>query len=271
MSKTGMGFRTWLAVAAGFVVVGDVRAQEEVKESSSSGASIVVSSSSDEGGGAQMQVMGYSSDGGVMNFVAPLEFTPGMMFGGDPFMMLSNSSVQSELDLVGDQLDRYQQLQKDYSQRMKDEIEKLTKSGGIKEAGRLPELIKEIERQKKEDIEKILLPHQLERLEQISLQNRLRTMGAAGTLADEAVREKLGLSKDDVKKLQERSKELNTKLQEQIQKLREQMQDELLEVLQPEQREKLKSMVGDKFQLKDETPLKGLRARRATEEKEKNN
>lgn len=85
----------------------------------------------------------------------------------------------------------------------------------------------------------ILLPQQINRLEQISTQMQMR--GGAGHSLRGELAEKIGLTAEQQKLLQEKAAEKNKQYYEKIAELRKQMEDELLqEVLTPEQRERLK-------------------------------
>jgi hypothetical protein len=257
MKKT-FGFALSMALAATSISFGQQPTEQPAGQFTQNA---VVIQAEDNGDGApKMQYMSMSSDGG--SFFSTGEFAmslaPGM--GADPFQMLSNPGVQNELDLVGKQLDQYKELQTSYGKRISAELEKM-KSGKPSQDGArsLEKTIKEIEEQKKEDIEKLLLPSQRERLEQISLQQKMKNQGTAAALANDEIREKLGLSEKDVEKLKGKAKELNEKMQEKMQKLRAEMRAELLDELSSEQKAKLKELTGDDFEFKVEMP--GFRMR----------
>ncbi|MEQ1905871.1 MAG: hypothetical protein ABL888_16905, partial [Pirellulaceae bacterium] len=238
MKKT-FGFALGLAFAVSSISSGQQPAEEPAGQFKQN--AIVVQAEEDGEGPPKMQFMSMSSDGGSFfsSGEFAMDFAPGM--GADPFQMLSNPGVQNELDLVGKQLEQYKELQASYGKRISAELEKMKPGKGSGEGPRgLEKAIKEIEQQKKEDIEKLLLPSQRERLEQISLQQKMKNQGTAAALANEEIREKLGLSEKDVEKLKGKAKELNEKLQEKMQKLRAEMRAELLNELSSEQKAKLK-------------------------------
>ncbi|MBX3416082.1 MAG: hypothetical protein KF851_00645 [Pirellulaceae bacterium] len=223
--------------------------QDEGVQVQSSNAIVV---SAEKGPGGEMQVMSFSSSGdGPMSFSMPM----GLMGAGpsDPFSLLSNPGVQGELDLVGSQLDRYLDLQKSYAKEIQEHVQKITQGNfSREESGKLREVIQSIEERKKAEIENLLLPMQRERLKQISLQQRMQNAGAVNALGDEEMRKELGLSDDDVKRLKEKAKDLNEKLKKKLKELQLEIRDELLDELTSEQRAKVKSMLGDRFDV--ETP-----------------
>jgi hypothetical protein len=198
----------------------------------------------------EMTVIGSSDIGGPMIFSTSESFGEGGatmrmgfsdgpvgMFGGgdfempapDSFSMLSNPSVQKDLELVGDQLKQVQDLQAEFGNQMKDQIGALT-AGGFS-----PEQMK-------------AMPHQVERLEQVALQTHMKQAGTAGALASDQVADALGITKEQIEKLKARSKEINEKLQEDIESLKDEAQQELLGELTMDQREKLKELTGDKYE-----------------------
>ncbi len=232
------------------VQLGVVRAQEgPANEVQVQKNAVMVQAS--QGPGGEMQVMSFSSNGEAPMM---LSFQPGLpgSVGGvvDPFSLLSNPSVQNELDLVGSQLQQYLDLQKAYSTELQQLLSRMRDNNFSREDGlKLGDTIKDIEARKKQDIENLLLPTQRQRLQQISLQQRMQNAGAIAALNDEQIRKELGLSDDDVKRLRDKANELNKKLQKKIRDLQIEIRDELLEELTPEQRGKIKSMLGERFDM----------------------
>lgn len=187
---------------------------------------------------------------------ASIQFAPGGMLGGDfampapdPFSMISNPSVQKDLELVGDQLEKIQKLQKEHSQKMRDQL-------GIGQGGSLnlqdieafKKSVEEMKSQQQAELKKLLLPQQIDRLKQIAFQTHMKQAGAANALANKKIKEALGLTDEKIKELKEKSKELNKKLAEDIEELKAKMKEELLGELTSEQREKIKSLTGEKYQ-----------------------
>jgi hypothetical protein len=212
--------------------------------SSDIGGPMIFSTSESFGGGGATMRMGFS-DGPV-----------GMFGGGDfempapdSFSMLSNPSVQKDLELVGDQLKQVQDLQAEFGNQMKDQIGALTAGGFSPEQMKaIPALIAKIKEKQKDQLKSLLLPHQIERLEQVALQTHMKQAGTAGALASDQVADALGITKEQIEKLKARSKEINEKLQEDIESLKDEAQQELLGELTMDQREKLKELTGDKYE-----------------------
>ena len=180
------------------------------------------------------------SGGGDGDFVMPAP---------DPWNMLSNPSVQKDLELVGDQLKQVQDLQADFAQQMKDQIGDISKGGLNKDRLKdLPELMKKLRDRQREQMEGMLLPHQIARLQQVAFQTHMKQAGTAGALASDKVAEELGITNEQIERLKKRSKEINEKLVKDMDALKEKAKEELLKELSLDQQAKLKEMMGDKYE-----------------------
>lgn len=212
--------------------------------------------------GEQMRFMSFSTDDGFNMSTGPSILMPsptmggGFSFGSDQFSLLNKPNVQQELSLVDEQVERLKEVRKNFRNRMKEVTSQMQNDTGnfrldpdmIK---KLQELTKEINEQKREEIEGLLLPEQIERLKQIALQSTMKHQGTVNALGNKEVAEALGLDKEQIKSLRKRSKELAQKVQEDIMALREKAREDLLEELSDEQREKLDELLGDKFEQKE--------------------
>ena len=140
----------------------------------------------------------------------------GAVFGGsssDQFAMLSNPSVRKELELVDEQMQTIREVNSDFSKKLREAIGDLSKDGfGADKASLLKDTIANIQAEKKNAINDLLLPHQQERLEQVALQMRMKSRGTASTLGSDKVKEALGLSDEQIKNLKKRSGELKLSL-----------------------------------------------------------
>ena len=179
---------------------------------------------------------------------------PEMGFVGSPLMtapegmsLLSDASVQKDLELVDDQIDKLRDMQREFGREMKEQIGDLTKGDfdkdRIKDIGALVTRLRETQ---KSQMEQLLLPHQLDRLKQVRLQRHMEAAGTAGALGGK-IAEELGITAEQKQLLKEREQEIKQEMAEKMAKLREEAREELLEVLNPTQREKLKQMIGEKF------------------------
>jgi hypothetical protein len=207
-------------------------------------APMIFSSESINGGTARIMM---GTGGGGMSFLG----APGMemnMPAPDPWSMLSNPSVLKDLELVGEQKDKVTELQQKFQREMQAKIGDLSKGGINPDRFKgIDKLMKQLKDEQKSEMEKLLLPHQIDRLRQVALQTHMKQAGTAGALVSEKVAEALSISDDQKERLKTRQKELKEKLAKDIEALKKKAKDDLLMELTADQRSKLKSMVGDDY------------------------
>ncbi|MFK7768673.1 MAG: hypothetical protein AB8B55_15745 [Mariniblastus sp.] len=235
----------------------DVQEQATVVEMSvvdeGDGAPMIFSSSqsfSSDGGPGQMRILSAPGMGGT--------FT--MMGGGDgsfampapnPFDMLNNPSVQKDLELVGDQLDKVKAMQSEFQKQIKDQIGDLSKGGLSPDRFKdLPAMMAKLRSEQQEQMKALLLPHQIDRLKQVALQTHMKQAGTANALTNDTVAEALKLTDKQKEKLKSRAKEIKKKLEEDTKKLKEAAKQELLDELTLDQQKTLKEMMGEKYEPK---------------------
>jgi len=93
----------------------------------------------------------------------------------DPLSLLDNKDVREELELVGDQLDKFRDAQNEMRELITEKAKSL--AGGKLDPSQMGEIAKEIAELKKGSqtkLESLLLPHQLERLKQVALQIQMK-------------------------------------------------------------------------------------------------
>ena len=247
-------------LCVGGVLASDSIAQEETEhveqgimqiemavDDESGGAPIVISSSS--------MSFGDGSDGeSNFSFFSGGDLGGDWMPGGgkvDPMSLLDNKDVRAELELVGEQLDKYREAKKDFLAQIKEKTQALT--SGKLDPSQMGDFARELGEMKKvgqERMRSMLLPHQMERLKQVALQMEMKRRGAASTLVSKEMAEELGIDAAQKKRIEERQKELKKELAERMAKLKEEIQEKLLAELTSEQKAKLKELSGDKFDYK---------------------
>ncbi len=204
----------------------------------------MIIAASDEGDGvAEIQV--FSSSGSEGIFVGD-----GMFPAPDVFSLANNQSVQQEIELVDEQLQQIRKINQEFSEKISEHV-RLGDGNMNPDRGReLSLLIKELNEQKKAKMEGVLLPHQFDRLRQIALQTQLQRSGEAATLGSQQVASALGITDEQKQRIEQRASELKKDMDEKIARMKEQARETLLNELTREQREKLKAMMGESFQLK---------------------
>ena len=109
-------------------------------------------------------------------------------------------------------------------------------------------------------LEKVLLPHQLERLKQIDLQNRIQQRGASALTSGD-IAKALNLTDEQRDKLEKRAAEVQQELQTQIRQLQADARKKMLDVLTPDQRTQLDKLLGQQFDLPEPNFGGGFRGR----------
>jgi Spy/CpxP family protein refolding chaperone len=108
---------------------------------------------------------------------------------------------------------------------------------------KMQELMKVAQKKVKDAVGEILLPHQAERLKQLSVQFQMR--GGSGLTSSEDVAEQLNITPEQRDKLREKARELE-------QELRKKLLADLLKELTPEQQAKYKELVGEPFEFQQD-------------------
>ncbi len=173
--------------------------------------------------------------------------------GVGPFDLLRIPAVQRELELVGDQFAALEKLLNGGQTQLRSTFESLRELQDLPEAerdARRLEILREIQNRPRElslRVQEILVPHQSQRLSELTLQFRLEREGLPALAAPE-VCEPLGLSADQRLTLQKLAHEKTRELNEQIETLRAQADRQVLRaVLTPAQLAKFDQLHGAPF------------------------
>lgn len=166
----------------------------------------------------------------------------GGMFGGRSaeFMLLAREDVQKHLELVDDQLDQLTKVRESMDPRQM--FNQLRDVPEAERAAKSRELMQSAQQKLEEQIDDILLPHQVDRLKQLAMQWQMR---GPGGLASDAVAESLGIDRAEREKLRSRARELERQL-------RKELMEKLLKELTPQQQAKYKELVGEPFDFGDD-------------------
>lgn len=230
----------------------EVRAIAVQDEGGGTGTPLIIQATEDLGDGTRSSMRIMSADGPMaMSFMGDsgtFFSMGGPMSGGDDFSMLQNASVQKDLELVDDQMKMIRDIQSQFGQKIKESIGDISKGGfDPARAKDLTTVIKKLKDEQKDQINKILLPHQQDRLKQVALQMQLKNRGTAGALSSDKIAEALGITDEQKANLKKREQELKKELEEKIAEFKEEMKASLMKELNAKQRAKLKEMTGDAF------------------------
>jgi Spy/CpxP family protein refolding chaperone len=190
-------------------------------------------------------------------------------FGGGGILGLAmREEVQQELQLVDEQQEKVQGLAEDMRAQARTEMREmfeqmrdLSDEERREQWGEIRTRFETLSSEYQDKLNKVLLPHQLERLKQIDVQTRMRYQGASA-LTSGALAESLSLTDEQKQKLEKRAEEVREELQEQIRQLQIDARKKLLdEVLTSEQRAKLETLMGEQFDLPEPRSDGGFRGR----------
>jgi Spy/CpxP family protein refolding chaperone len=180
---------------------------------------------------------------------------PGGFFGGGTLGLIQQQEVQREIELSEEQEAELQTLgetvrdeirgeMQGMFQNMRDLTDEERQARFDEIRARFEEINKDVEAR----MQKVLMPHQFDRLKQIELQARIERGGAAA-LTEGELADTLGLTESQRDAIRERAEQVQQDLQEKISQLRLEARNQLLEVLTAEQRAKLEAMMGAQFTL----------------------
>ena len=158
--------------------------------------------------------------------------------------MLADEEVRLDLEMVDDQYQELKELNAQIQQRMAEQIRNLDLTDTENLASRLNELREQAQR----ELNSLLLPHQIDRLRQIRLQNQLRHRNLIDVLCSHPLKSLLHISDSQARELRKDEKQIQEELEREIAKLREQARDRLLSRLKAGQRSELKEMLGESFE-----------------------
>lgn len=178
-------------------------------------------------------------------------------FGGGPFgrgggmEILFQDSVRNEIELVDEQEQQLRELFGSMREGMQSVFEEIRDLPREERREAMMARMQEQQDKLREQMNEILLPHQVERLEQLMLQRRFQGGNAADALASSDIREKLGLSDEQIALMRETAEEAAQELREKIQRANEEAREKVLAILTPEQRATWDQLMGDSFQFEE--------------------
>ena len=170
--------------------------------------------------------------------------------------MLADEDVRNDLEMVEDQYEQLKRVNSDARKRMADQVLQLDFSN----ASNLAQQIKSISQQAQEELNNLLLPHQLKRLQQIQIQNRLRRTSLVDLLTNDPLKTQLDISENQSKTLRLAESEIAAELEKEMARLRAKAHAKLISRLKPVQQKQVKELIGDRFKFTASTTEKIKRA-----------
>ena len=171
--------------------------------------------------------------------------------GGGVSGLLMSQDVRDELEISEEQLGDLRAMGEEMRDQMRSMFAGMRDLPPEERRERFESMrdqMQDVRAEAEERLGDILLPHQMERLREINVQQQVRRGGLGGALRGE-LGEELGITEDQREQLVTRAQELQQEMQEKIEKMRKDAQEELMGMLTSDQRSKLESMMGTEFDL----------------------
>ena len=166
--------------------------------------------------------------------------------------LLSDKRIREELEMADFQYEELKERAEVTRKRMTEEVKSLDFSN----ATQLASTIRTITDSAESDFKDLLLPHQLKRIQQLSLRSQMRRRSLVDMLTSDPLATELEVTKDQKVELRESEKSINEELEQQIAELRKKAQKKLLSKLNGKQRDRLEEMIGDEFDFGPKKPAK---------------
>ena len=213
-----------------------------------------------EGGSPELQAMVPMINDLALN--KPVGWSANRYGGGaSPLGMLAASNVRAELEMVDEQYEDLKRLNSEIQQRAAEQLRRID----LKDTSNLVERIRAIREQAQDNLNSVLLPHQLARLRQIRMQSLLRRRSLVDILTSDPVKSDLEITDRQSDELRQAEQEIEEELAKEIAKLREKARDRLLSRLKPGQKAEVEGMIGDAFDFSE--PAKDKSHEKASEKR----
>ena len=179
---------------------------------------------------------------------------PGGMMGNSSLGLINDKNVIAELELTSDQIESLKELQDDMRDVFRESFSGMRerfREEGVDREELMSEIREKIKTEMKGvegELSEILLPFQSERLEQLSMQMRAGRSGTTGLLSSPEVKEKLGITDEQIEEMKAKTEEVREELNVKMKELREEARQDILSVLTSDQQAQIKEMMGESFE-----------------------
>lgn len=164
-------------------------------------------------------------------------------------LAVGHPKVIEELKILRYQVDQLKQLQYDFQAEITETAKQYARTKPAERDAGLAKLYDKT----REDLDSILLPEQVKRLEQIAvqslgpMQSADDGMALANLLQVPVIKSELDITRDNLEKIQEAAKEQSELLRKRIAELKAEANRKVLESIDPELRQRISQLVGDPF------------------------
>lgn len=198
-----------------------------------------------EGGNAELQAMVPMLNDIALN--KPVGWTANEYgVGGSTLGLLADADIRRDLEMMDDQYEELKTLNAAIQKRAAEQIRELDFS----DRENLASQIRKIRDAATEELNGVLLPHQIERLQQLGVRAQLRRRSLVQVLTSDPVKTTLEITDEQSDALKAKEKEIEAELEREIAALREKAREKLLSSLRPTQKQAVEKMLGASFEFK---------------------
>lgn len=166
----------------------------------------------------------------------------------DPLDSLFNPSVLKDLEIIGEQKEKIIAIGRDFGAKFQKLMKAALEARGDKEKVKdISQTYGKLQDERSKALENVLLPHQLERVKQVSQQIRMRARGAIGAFQSGELAEELEMTAEQKKQISEIQQHLSKMLAKETARLKAEAKRKVMNVLSQQQKTKLKKLVGEEF------------------------
>ncbi|MCH2179612.1 MAG: hypothetical protein MK106_12495 [Mariniblastus sp.] len=173
--------------------------------------------------------------------------------------LIGNPRVRADLEIVDEQFEEFQRKAAESQQAAAEQL----RGFDFSDRKGLVRLIEKIQDQTRQELESVLLPHQMDRLKQIRAQTLFRNRSFVEVLTSEPMRSELDISNRQADSLREEEQKIEADLQKEIAALRDKARQRLIKTLDRSQQEKIDDLIGDTFEFQPPTRAKAAGGKRA--------
>ncbi len=193
------------------------------------------------------QTQGSTGRGGIVAGSAGAYGSNYWLYGRSVDMAIGMAPIQKELELNDEQIAKMKELQADFRKKQRDIYAELKDIDPQKRSEFLQEMQLTIRENLQAEVDKVLLPQQKKRLDQIVFQSKLKG-GVQMAFRDANVLKMLEITDEQKTKLSKRAIEEQRKMYEEIQRMRQEMEKKLLqEILTKKQLQKIEELSGEEY------------------------
>ncbi len=170
---------------------------------------------------------------------------------GSPLGLLADPRIREDIEMVDGQYQELQSRNTEIQQRLSEQLRALD----FTDKGNVARQLQSMRDMAENDLNAVLLPHQLTRLRQIRIRSELRGRSFVELLVNDPLKSELEITDDQRTALQTAEREIEAELRKEIVRLREKARERLLGKLTATQREKVEELFGDAIEFSDPDQL----------------